>query len=311
MKYNRNIIIALIALMIVNLSCGMLGGGSPDADEPTVTDASMLQEISTLEPAKEANPTKPVGKDSATEPEQEISAPESELEASIKEPEYQPGYEPGWQIFSNANFVNGLAFHDGVLWAATEGGVVAWDVENDQAAKYTTLDGMGHISAYDVVVCSMPDPTVVVATEKGLSLYDIASATWSTSPITPQDSYVADSKISELFCDPDNNRLLIGYYGLGVLDFVSSAWQRYLGEDGLAWDDVDDMTVAGSDIWTASYKGISVISPDGIQVHNEASGMPEESTNAIVVDATIEPLVGKTSLTLGGDNCIVKFQIPI
>lgn len=249
MKQNRSILYALILLVIASLACSLSTGGDGDAKKPEA----------------------PL--------EQDAGASEDETEASA--PQYEAGYEPGWRIFSNANFVNGVAVHDGVLWAATEGGVVAWDLETDQAVKYTPLDGMGHLSTYDVVICPMPNPTVVVATETGLSLFDIASGTWSAAPITPENSNVSTSKITELFCDQENGRLLISYYGLGVLDIASGGWQRYLGEDGLAWDAVDGMTVSGKDIWTASYKGISVIGSQSIQVYDESTGMPDETTNAI------------------------------
>jgi ligand-binding sensor domain-containing protein len=303
MKHNRNaFIILIISLMITTLACGLSGGGNQDADEPPDTQAHIEQEISTQTPADEADTakTETEAQPVPTETEQEISG-DAEQESSREQPAYQPGYEPGWRIFSNANFVNGLAFHDGVLWAATEGGVVAWDIQNDQVQKFTTLDGLGHISAYDVVVCSMPEPTVVVGTETGLSFYDIDSGTWNTTPITPKESYVTDSKVYKLFCDQQNERLLIAYHGLGVLDFASGAWQRYLSEDGLAWDSVDDMAVSGSDIWTASYKGVSVVNPQGIQVFNEATGMPEESTNTIVTDSS-------GTVWVGSSDGLVHFQ---
>jgi len=249
MKQHRYPIIALITLIIVSLACGLFGGG---------------------EESEKSAPG--------------VDAPKEEKE-EVAVPEYEPGYEPGWRIFSNANFVNGIAVYDGVLWAATEGGVVAWDLASDQAVKYTPLDGLGHLSTYDVVVCPMPEPTVVVATDTGLSLYDIGSGTWNNTPITPADSYVATSSIDKLFCDEENGRLLVGYRGLGILEISNGAWQRYLEEDGLAWNGVDGITVVGTDVWTVGYKGISVISEQGIKLYNEETGMPDETSDAIETDS--------------------------
>ena len=257
MKAKSSIILALTMLLIASLACSSLTGGDSDTTEPE------------------------------TSLEQDVNAPENE--AGSSEPQYEPGYEPGWRIFSNANFVNGIAVYEGTLWAATEGGVVAWDLATDQAVKYTPLDGMGHLSTYDVVVCPMPEPTVVVATEKGLSLFEIASGTWSAASITPDDSYVATNTIDKLFCDEQNGRLLIGYRGVGILDIASGAFQHYIEDDGLAGNSVYGMTASGDEVWTGNYKGISVIRDGNIQIFNESTGMPDESSDALATspDGTV------------------------
>jgi len=241
MKQNRSILLALIVLIFASMACSLITGSG--------------------------------GNDST-----EVSIPQEEQSNSIQ---YKPGYEPGWHIFSNANYVNGIDFYEGTLWAATEGGVVAWDVKSNQFIKYTPLDGVGYLSTYDVVVCPMPEPTVVVATERGLSLYNLTTKIWDTTPITPEDSYVATNKIDKLLCDKQNGRLLIAYSGIGILDIASGALQHYIDDDGLAWNGIDDMTVVGTDIWTVGYKGISVISEQGIQIYNEETGMPEESADSV------------------------------
>jgi len=200
-------------------------------------------------------------------------------------PQYKPGYEPGWKIFSNANFVNGIAYYDNTLWAATEGGVVMWDLRTDEAVKFTPLDGLGQLSTYDVVVCPLPDIKLVVATEKGLSFYDFKSHSWDTSPITPDDSHVNTNKINKLFCDQENSRLLLGYRGLGILDVRDGLWKQYLEDDGLAWNSVNGITSTGTAVWVAGYKGISIVDNGKIQVLNETGGMLDESTNSVVTDS--------------------------
>ena len=241
MKPIHSIIPAIALLIITSLACSTLTGGS--GSDPSETGVI---------PGQESNGT-----------------------------QYAPGYEPGWKIFSNANYVNGIAIHEGTLWAATEGGVVAWDLANDQPAKFTPLDGLGQLSTYDVVVCPMPETKVVVATEKGLSLYDIASGTWDASPITPEDSHVSTNKVTKLFCDEQNGRLVIVYRGVGILDINNGSFKQYLEDDGLAWNSPDSITTTGSDIWAGGYKGISVISASGIQAFNEESGMLDDTANAL------------------------------
>ena len=246
MKNKQIIILTLTVLLLASLACSLFTGGDGD----------------TAEPEKSSDQDAPVTESS--------------------EPQYEPGYEPGWRIFSNANYVNGVDFYEGILWAATEGGVVAWDVKNDHYTKYTPLDGVGHLSTYDVVVCPMPEPTVVVATERGLSLYNLATKKWDTTPITPEDSRVATNVIDSLFCDKQNGRLLIGYRGVGILDISSGNFQQYTEENGLAWTGVDGVAVSGSEIWVGGYKGVSVIKGGNIQIYNESTGMVDESARAIV-----------------------------
>src|SRR5690606_23434093 len=56
-------------------------------------------------------------------------------------------YRPpsGWTIFSNPDFVQGIAVHDGVLWAATEGGVAMWDLSTGEPELFTTRHGLAEI----------------------------------------------------------------------------------------------------------------------------------------------------------------------
>ncbi len=174
-----------------------------------------------------------------------------------------------------------MAIYNEILYAATEGGIVAWDITNDQATKYTPLDGLGHLGAYDIVACPVPELRIIAATETGLSLFDPSTKSWSTTPLTPQDSNVVSSKVDRLFCDEENGRLLIGYSGIGVLEIASGSFQRYMEEDGLSWNGIDAMTVIGKDIWAVGYKGASVINDQGIKIYNEASGLLDEEVEAV------------------------------
>jgi len=47
-----------------------------------------------------------------------------------------------WTNYTNGNYVNDLAFEGNYLWAATEGGVVRWDVRDGSYRKYTRSDGL-------------------------------------------------------------------------------------------------------------------------------------------------------------------------
>jgi len=189
---------------------------------------------------------------------------------------------PGWYVYSNANVVRDIAVYDGVAYTATLGGGVAWDLAYKRQTKYTTLAGMGHISANAITVCDIPDTRIIVGTLTGLSFFDPATHTWDTHPITPIESLVDTSRIDRLFCDTANNRLLIGYNGLGILNLKTGEWQQYTRDAGLTWDGITDIAVSGSDIWVASgYNGISRIRNGQVTVFNEAGGMPDETASAL------------------------------
>ncbi len=192
------------------------------------------------------------------------------------------GLEPGWYLYTNANDVRDLVVYDGVVYAATLGGMVAWGLDSAYSMKYTPMDGMGNVSANAITYCEIPEPRILVGTLTGISEYDPATGLWEQTLVFPEDSYVTTSKINRLYCDQANNRLLIGYYGLGVLDLTTGEYSRYREEEGLLWDSVNDITVNGSDIWIANgYKGISKISNDVITNYSEAEGLPEDSAYAL------------------------------
>ena len=45
-----------------------------------------------------------------------------------------------WEVFTNKNDVRDIALAGITLWAATTGGVVAWNLDDDSYTAYTTAD---------------------------------------------------------------------------------------------------------------------------------------------------------------------------
>ncbi|MBN1537945.1 MAG: hypothetical protein JW908_14495 [Anaerolineales bacterium] len=260
----RNFKLLCIAFIVIfsTLACGLFGSKQ----------AASVESETGSEPAEESF---------AESPEQ-LPAAET-TSGSESETTTIGGLTPGWHIYSNANYVNGLALHENTLWAATLGGVVAWDLSTNQTTKYTTLDGMGYLGAYDVTVCSIPKLRIVVATEKGLNFFDPAAGVWDTNQITPEEGNVGSSTIAKIYCDQAHNRLLIGYGGLGIYDYSNGNWQQFTESDGLAWNSVYALDVVGDDIWVGGYKGVSVVSTQGIQVFNSDNGLPDQDIKSIVV----------------------------
>lgn len=279
-KRNVHLLCIVLVLIFSTLACGLFGGNKGESIE-TESGSQSAEENQA---------------ESVTQPsESEISSGlESEVAAV-------GGLTPGWHIYSNANYVNGMALHENTLWAATLGGVVAWDLTTDQATKYTTLDGMGYLGAYDVVVCSIPDPRVVVGTEKGLNFFDPATGVWDSAQITPEESNVGSNRIEKLYCDQAHNRLLIGYAGLGIYDFTTGGWQQLTESNGLAWSSVRALGVVGDDVWAGAYKGVSVVNNQGVQVFNSENGLPDQDIKSILV-------TNNDVVWLGSSKGLIRYQ---
>src|SRR6266571_6199563 len=127
----------------------------------------------------------------------------------------KPTTAPGWQYFSDANAVHGLAVHAGRLYAATGGGVVAWDLATGKVLKkWTALDGLLGNRADAIAVCPLPEPKLVVGTLEGFNVCDLKTGRWQS--LTPASSEMAGASVTALVADPERKTLYIGYGYAGV-----------------------------------------------------------------------------------------------
>lgn len=225
--------------------------------------------------------------------------------------------EPGSYSYVNSNTVRDLVVAGDWAYAATLGGMVAWDLTTGQGlldgdsdpytprfSAATPLQGMSHIHAYAITNCKLAngEPRIFVGTLAGLSQFDPYKGQWEAPPVTPDDSLIATSQIDRLFCDEANGRLLIGYSGLGVLDLATGEFVRYTKDNGLSWNQVFDIAVNGSDIWVASgYNGLSQISNGRVTSHNAAAGMPDERAYSLA-------FAPDGTLWVGGSTGLMRYS---
>ncbi len=252
-------ILTLLVLLLASVACGT---GSQPAETPTPveTDACCLNE-----------PVVTLDEPGATQ------VPAASEEPSATEEPQTSGLPSGWYPYVNANVVRDLVVYDGVVYAATLGGMVAWRLDSGYSMKYTPIDGMSHISAYSIAYCEIPEPRILVGTLNGISIYDLNTGLWEQRALFPADSRVDVSKIERLYCDQANNRLLIGYNGLGMLDLGTGEFLRYTKNEGLLWESVTDITVKGQNIWIASgYKGIARIANGKVTTYTAENGLGDE-----------------------------------
>lgn len=270
--------ILLFALMLSSLACGALKnlpGQNPTLVETDACCPNEPEEIQT----------------------EQLPATQ---EAFVDEPGI--AIQPGWYPYVNANVVRGLVVYNEVVHVATLGGMVAWRLDSGYSMKYSPLNGMGHVSAYSIVFCEIPEPRILVGTLSGISIYDPNTGLWESRALTPPDSRVDVSKIDRLYCDQANNRLLIGYNGLGVLDLSTGDFQRFTRDQGLLWDSISDIAVQGKDIWIAhGYKGIAQISNNKVTTYTTANGLPDETAYSLAFDRD-------GSLWVGAANGLSSFK---
>jgi ligand-binding sensor domain-containing protein len=256
----------ILVLLILALAASACGGSEPtETAALPPTEAPALPTNTPVPPADTPAPPPPTPTPTPTP----VSGPES-----------------GWYIYSNGNHVREIALHDGTLWAATGGGVVAWNVASGEAVKYTTLDGLPNNDVEAIVVCPIPEPRIIAGTEHGLSFYDPDTDTWDL--VTPDNSGMKKTSVDTLNCDPDDNILMVGYtFGLDIFDANTDDWQFLDEDDGLATDWVSHAAVIGDETWIVSSFGVSVIHADGsVTPYKEDIGnIPEENVSAVAGDA--------------------------
>lgn len=287
------LVILLLVLALIVLACG--GGDKEAPAEPTTEAPAEAKE----EPAEEVEAT-----EEAVEATEEIAEEIAEEAPAATEEPAEPaetapvsGLEPGKYIYSNSNYVRGVTVYDGKIWAATLGGVVAWDAATGEHTKYTTLDGLSYNGVFAITVCPMPEPTLIVGTGTGLNTYDPAADGWKfvegvfeTVPGSSFLSYGTENEVSVLVCDEANGRLLMNYNAVSVLDLGTGnlAKQYKSGDDGLPWSGVSNLYAAGTDIWVASgYRWLSVISGDSIAPYGEENEKLPDGTT--VYSVAVDP----------------------
>jgi ligand-binding sensor domain-containing protein len=271
----------VILLLFASLACNF--GAAPDSapaspPTPVETDASnTLEPDAPVEPAVTDEPPAPTGPQ-------------------------ESGLASGWYAYTNANVVRDLVVYKGVVHAATLGGLITWRLDSGYSMRYTPLDGMGHVSANAIAFCEIPAPRIIVGTQSGISVYDPNTGLWTNDLTFPADSRVNESKINRIVCDQANNRLLVGYAGLGILDLATGDFQRLTRNEGLSWDGISDFAVVGQDIWIATgYNGVNKISANTVTVYNKDNGLPDERVHAVA-------LAPDGTLWFGASSGIMSFK---
>ncbi|NJN55409.1 MAG: hypothetical protein HC804_12025 [Anaerolineae bacterium] len=205
--------------------------------------------------------------------------------ATVRDDVPRPTLESGMTIFSNGNEVFDVAVHDGLIYAATGGGLVAWEyASGEPVGKWTTLEGLGHNVAKAAVVCSLPQERIVIGTRAGLSLFDPASGTienWTSA----NSGMGSDAGVQTLECSAQGNALVIGYDldGVDVYEAATDTWTYYEPFDDLESGFAEALAIKGNldEIWVAHIAAVSRINHrlGTVDYFDDENGLDDAATD--------------------------------
>ncbi|MCC7354301.1 MAG: hypothetical protein IT330_11140 [Anaerolineae bacterium] len=185
----------------------------------------------------------------------------------------------GWTTYLGVNEVRGVAFaSDSIIWAATTGGAVRWDLTNDSHTVFIKTDGLASNLTHDVAVA--PDGTVWFATSGGVSSYN--GSDWKT--YTMADRLPSNAVYA---LDVATDGAVWAGTDKGVSRFARGRWTTYTTADGLADNLVWDI-VAGpdGDVWYATASGgVSRYTPTRNRwtTYTAKDGLPNNGARSLAV----------------------------
>ena len=226
-------------------------------------------------------------------------------------PAQAQGPQEGWQVYTNANYVNDLALEGGgalgggYTWVATDGGVVCYSAS--QQVKFTTADGLAENDVNAIVVDSggrlwfSTGDVGASVLDHGGTPFDKDDDTWTT--FTTADG-LAEYNVSAIAVDGEG-RLWFSTEGGGVsvlddggtpFDKGDDTWTTFTEPDGLADDWINAIAVdGGGRLWFSTEGGgVSVLDDGGTPfdkgddtwtTFTTADGLAEDYVYAIAVDS--------------------------
>jgi ligand-binding sensor domain-containing protein len=203
------------------------------------------------------------------------------------------GLEPAVRVYSNGNFVNGVAVMRSTIWAATGGGVVAWNKSSGGYVKFTTADGLSTNRTVAAAVCPYPGLGVLFASDLGIQVFDTQNGSWKT--LDTSNSEMSHNDVAALWCDPEDGLLAVGYarHGLDLFDAGTGDWTYLDEDDGLAVTGIraiaarDAPATGATPIWLATDNGLAVYEDGEISLFtDENSPLEENRVETLAVDGS-------------------------
>ena len=230
---------------------------APTPGSQTIEDASAL-----LVPTATATATRP-----PTPPPTVTPIPASQ---PLPTPDPDVTLAPDQLVYANANFVREGGMARGVLWLATDGGIIARNGAGGTFVKFTPLQGLARNHAASIAYCPLPGLGVVLGGEGGLQVFDTRNGTWNT--LNSANSGMSYDDVATVRCAVDDNLLVVGYqqHGLDLYNAAGNEWTHIDRNGGLANDFVERVAVAasGRELWVSSGFGLTVLADEIATYYN-------------------------------------------
>lgn len=188
--------------------------------------------------------------------------------------------EETWHNYTYSNQVNAAALEGNFVWAATTGGVVAWDLADDSYEVYTTLDGLRSTNVRQVFVDDLGHKWFGYFGWDGKALTEYDGIQWTH--YTTEDG-LAGSEVFDMALDAQGE-LWFATQG-GVSRFDRTSWTTYTTADGLAHDIVLSIALdqAGHK-WFGTRGGVSEFDGTSWTTYTTADGLVSDVVHDVAVD---------------------------
>ncbi len=150
-----------------------------------------------------------------------------------------------WNCYTNTENISGAAMELGILWVATSGGIVKWNISDSINVKYTTINGLADNTVKDVFIDNNGNKWF--GTNEGITMYnDTNWITYNTS-----NSSLPHNTVYAITQDHNGN-----YWfgtGNGCTKFDGAIWTVYTDLGGATNIAVRGIAVDTlNHIWTAN-----------------------------------------------------------
>ncbi|MEZ4590893.1 MAG: two-component regulator propeller domain-containing protein [Chloroflexota bacterium] len=257
--------------------------------------------------------------------------------------------QPNVTSYSSARQINGIARRDGLVWAASDGGLLVWQERDPATAvKFTSEHGLAENRTSSVAV-GLDGAIWVGTASAGVSRYDGAAwQTFTSADGLPGDSVRdlavgADGTVWVATADgigrydgrrwfsynrgrtllqlPSNDvtSLAVAADGVtiyagtseGVVQFNGRSWENLTQIGSEAVNTVQDVAVTPDGrLWAATQAGLSVYDGSGWQLFTRADGLATEDIRTLAANADSSVWLGYGDQGLGLTRFELNGEIP-
>lgn len=183
---------------------------------------------------------------------------------------------PEWTSYAAAQPVNDLLLTDALLWAATDGGVVAWDTRSGESVRFGVEHGLPANRA--TALAAAPDGRIWVGTVGGVARFD--GAEWQRFEGEDDPGAVA---VNDLLVQRDG--AVWAATDAGLSRFDGTSWRTTTSATLLADLPSDRVTALaaapGSQLWVGTDAGLVLTNGRSWQTTTTADGLNSNTITAL------------------------------